>query len=268
MEEITQLKPLEVLESETEKKRKQMEEEFSYDGYKYVRSELFPNLREPAITIRNGNVTFNTACVNGLEEVVYVNLLLNEDLKRLVVKGCSENDKDAIRWCVAKPDKRKSRKITCPDFTKLIYDLMGWEKQYRYKIKGYLIEVEGEKLYVFDFTVHKIFQENVKEKADGHVNDESKPAAACDRKGFYPQNIANTFGVSVEEHENMLKIEKSLDGYISVGALTGKTGEDKEAVLENGQGLDSEKQILENADKGDQSFEEDLEGVSEAEGQG
>ena len=54
MKQVEALNPLEGLDSEAEEKRKQLEEEFSYDGYKYVRGELFANLREPAITIRNG----------------------------------------------------------------------------------------------------------------------------------------------------------------------------------------------------------------------
>ena len=32
--------------------------------------------------------------------------------KRMVVRKCEENDKDALRWCIAKPDKRKSRKMS------------------------------------------------------------------------------------------------------------------------------------------------------------
>ena len=231
MKQVEALNPLEGLDSEAEEKRKQLEEEFSYDGYKYVRGELFANLREPAITIRNGNITFNTACINGLENVVYVNLMINEDMKRLVVKGCSENDKEALRWCVAKPDKRKSRKMTCPDFTKLLYDMMGWEKCYRYKVIGYKIVVDGETLYVFDLTVHKIFQETKKIKGnDGAAlaetgnNAVSKP----DRKGFYPEDIANTFGIPVEEHKKMMETEVSLDGFISIGAITGRGAADQE----------------------------------------
>lgn len=222
--QVDGLCPLEELESESEAKRKQLEDEFSYDGYKYVRGELFANLREPAITIRDGNITFNTACINGLEEVVYVNLMINEDLKRLVVKGCTENDKDALRWCVAKPDKRKSRKMTCPDFTKLVYDMMGWETCYRYKIKGYKIVIDGETLYVFDLTVHKIFHESKKTNdisgSEPHENG-NRTITPTDRKGFYPDDIANTFGIPVEEHKKMLETEVSLDGFISVGAITG-----------------------------------------------
>lgn len=242
MEPETTLNPLEVLASEAEEKRKQLEDEFSYDGYKYVRGELFANLREPAVTIRNGNVTFNTACINGLEDVVFVNLLINEDLKRLVVKGCSENDKDALRWCIAKPDKRKSRKMTCPDFTKLVYDMMGWEKGCRYKIMGYRIVVDGETLYVFDLTVHKIFNDSARSRKNGDDGENAlvtTNAQASDRKGFFPDDVANTFGISVEEHREMTKTEENLDGFVFVGAITGKQSAPDQATAsapeENGE---------------------------------
>lgn len=80
------------------------------------------NLRDPAIVIRKDSITFNTACITGLEDVVYVHVMFNNDLKRIVVRGCDENDKDALRWCVAKPDKRKSRKMSCKPFATLVYN--------------------------------------------------------------------------------------------------------------------------------------------------
>ena len=122
-EEITE----EELATAKELRRQEIEKAFSSYKFVVVRKELFAHLRDPAVVIRNGNITFNTACINGLEDIVYVQLLLCEDEKMFAVKGCEENDKDALRWCVAKPDKRKSRKMTCPDFTKKLYDMMGSE---------------------------------------------------------------------------------------------------------------------------------------------
>lgn len=101
-----------------------------------VRKELFAHLRDPAIVIRNDSITFNTACITGLENVVYVHVMFNKELKRLVVRGCNENDKDALRWCIEKPDKRKSRKMSCRPFSELVYNEMGWDKSCRYKILG------------------------------------------------------------------------------------------------------------------------------------
>ena len=209
------------LETERDAKAEELESTFSYDGYQVVRKELFAHLRDPAIIIRKDSITFNTACISGLEDVVYVHVMFNSDLKRIVVRGCDENDKDALRWCIAKPDKRKSRKMSCKPFSELIYNEMGWDSDCRYKILGYRINFEGETLYVFDLLVPEIFHEGQKRKKGESApqSEETKPVNT--RKGFYPDDIAGTFGVPVEEHLKESEVTQ-IDGYVSMGILTGK----------------------------------------------
>ena len=179
-------------------------------------------LRDPAIVIRKDSITFNTACITGLEDVVYVHVMFNNDLKRIVVRGCDENDKDALRWCVAKPDKRKSRKMSCKPFATLVYQKMGWDSECRYKMLGYRITFEGETLYVFDLLVPEIFHEGQRKKNAVDSQDyaaSTKPVNS--RKGFYLDDIVGTFGVPVEEHRKESEV-KQMDGYVSMGILTGK----------------------------------------------
>ena len=222
MEENKTLMPPkeQALETERDAKAEELESTFSYDGYQVVRKELFAHLRDPAIVLRKDSITFNTACISGLEDVVYVHVMFNSDLKRIVVRGCDENDKDALRWCIAKPDKRKSRKMSCKPFSELVYNEMGWDSDCRYKILGYRINFEGETLYVFDLLVPEIFHEGQKRKKGESApqSEETKPVNT--RKGFYPDDIAGTFGVPVEEHLKESEV-KQIDGYVSMGILTG-----------------------------------------------
>lgn len=171
-----------------------------------MRKELFAHMRDPAIVIHKDSFTMNTACITGLENVVYVHIMFNSDLKRIVVRGCDENDKDALRWCIAKPDKRKSLKMSCKPFSDLVYKEMGWDSECRYKMLGYRITFEGETLYVFNLLVPEIFHERQKRK-----------------KGVDSLNdIAGTFGVPVEEHLKESEVQQ-MDGYALMGILTGKT---------------------------------------------
>ena len=222
MEENKTLMPPkeQALETERDAKAEELESTFSYFGYQVVRKELFAHLRDPAIVIRKDSITFNTACISGLEDVVYVHVMFNSGLKRIVVRGCDENDKDALRWCIAKPDKRKSRKMSCKPFSELVYNEMGWDSDCRYKILGYRINFEGETLYVFDLLVPEIFHEGQKRKKGESApqSEETKPVNT--RKGFYPDDIAGTFGVPVEEHLKESEV-KHIDGYVSMGILTG-----------------------------------------------
>lgn len=216
--------------SEREQRRTEIEQSFDYDGYQVARRELFAHLRDPAIVIRKDSVTFNTACIAGLEDVVYVNIMFNSTLKRLVVKGCNENDKDALRWCVAKPDKRKSRKMSCRLFSELLYKEMGWASDCRYKILGYRIEFEGESLYVFDLVAAEVFHERKKKQSDEVIpteasaenKEEVQPVNT--RKGYYPDDIAGSFGLPVKQHRQESEV-RQMDGYVSVGMLTGLPGQ-------------------------------------------
>ena len=218
-------------ESAVAQRTAELEKEFSYDGYQVVRKELFAHLRDPAIVIRKDSVTFNTACINGLEDVVYIHMMFNKELKRIVVEGCDENDKDALRWCVAKPDKRKSRKMMGRPFSELVYREMGWEEGCRYKILGYRIQFEGKTLYVFDLNVPEVFLEKKRKKKTDDDIEPSEPVTnqveeqpeVNTRKGYYPDDIANTFGVSVERHREDAVFHR-MDGYVSVGVLTGSAG--------------------------------------------
>ena len=164
----------------------ELAEDFSYDGYQVVRRELFAHLREPAVVIRRDSVTFNTACIAGLEDAVYIQILVNQDNKRMVVRKCEENDKDALRWCVAKPDKRKSRKMTNKIFSAMMYEMMGWNLDCRYKILGHKITFEDETIYVFDLMETEIFLDIKRKKAKKDTESQSTTEnAKAIRKGTY-----------------------------------------------------------------------------------
>ena len=212
----------------------ELAENFSYEGYQVVRRELFAHLREPAVVIRRDSVTFNTACIAGLEDAVYIQILVNQDNKRMVVRKCEENDKDALRWCVAKPDKRKSRKMTNKIFSAMMYEMMGWNLDCRYKILGHKITFEDETIYVFDLMETEIFLDikgkrakkdtesqattenanNIEETASSDT-DIQRSAEEIKRKNripFYPKEWKDSFGLPVEEHRKALEVNM-LDGY-------------------------------------------------------
>lgn len=222
-----------------DQKALELAQDFSYDGYQVVRRELFAHLREPAVVIRRDSVTFNTACIAGLEDAVYIQILVNQDNKRMVVRKCEENDKDALRWCIEKPDKRKSRKMSNKLFSAMMYDMMGWNTDCRYKILGHKITHENETMYIFDLLETEIFMDTKRKKKANPDSLEKKEelvtaetdqtpeqnqeeiAAKVTRKlnriPFYPKNWKDSFGLSVEEHKKALETNIT-DGYIEFSA--------------------------------------------------
>ena len=201
------------------------------DGLKSYDIKIEDSTIEKIADVANGDVR---TALNGLEDAVYIQILVNQDNKRMVVRKCEENDKDALRWCVAKPDKRKSRKMTNKIFSAMMYEMMGWNLDCRYKILGHKITFEDETIYVFDLMETEIFLDikgkrakkdtesqttienanNIEETASSDTDTECS-AEEIKRKNripFYPKEWKDSFGLPVEEHRKALEINM-LDGY-------------------------------------------------------
>ena len=205
-------------------------EPFSYDGYQIVRREMFARLREPAAVIRKDNITFNAACINGLENVVYVHIMVNRQDHNIAVRECDPNDKDAQRWCIAKPDKRKTRRINSIRFTQMLYEVMKWSDKCRYKVKGERKELASGTAYFFDLDKCEIIYEKKKKTREEVLTEPAglgvPPEQQAERrseeekmqvKPFYPDDWEHSFGVPVNEHRSIdPETLKDSDSYVSV----------------------------------------------------
>ena len=191
-------KPLSKEERE-EAARIALEAGFSFDGYQVVRREFFSHRFDPTLTIKENSIIFNNACISRLEQVVYVQVLVNPITEKLVIRPCEEGARDAIRWCVAKDDKRKSREITCGIFTAKLYEMMGWEGLYRYKLQGTRINYNGEQLYVFDLTSTEIYLPGIKDPDDPNGKG---------RRGrtIFKADWRDSFGIPVQEHTASMQV--------------------------------------------------------------
>ena len=109
---------------------------FSYDGFQVVRGEFFAHLNEPSISFASGKVYVNSACIRKLPNAEFVQILVNAEEKRLVVRPCKEEEKDSFRWCST---RRTPRQIKCTIFFAKIMQLMEWNPDYRYKLLGKLV---------------------------------------------------------------------------------------------------------------------------------
>jgi len=178
-------------------------DEFEFKGFQVVRREFFSHLLESAISIRHDSITFNTASINRLQDTMYVQLLINPVEKKIVIKPCDAEAKDAIRWCTVKKatGKRAPRKIVCRMFAAKLFDMMGWVPEYRYKLQGNVVKTLRERLLVFDLNDTEIYTPVDKN------SDEKKKVLP-----YYPEGWRESFGLPMEEHAKALNINV-LDGY-------------------------------------------------------
>ena len=192
-------------EERQEAKRLAEEANFSFNGYQVVRREFMSHQFDPAMTIRGNSITFNNSCISKLEDATYIQFLINPAEYKLAIRPCDEGARDAVRWCVIKGDKRKSREINCRPFTAKLYELMGWEEIYRYKLQGMRINYQGEVLYLFDLSAKEAYLPQGRDPETGKIR---RP------KAILPREWMETFGLSVDEHTASTQIDLT-DGFIA-----------------------------------------------------
>lgn len=211
---IIQQPPVLTREEQMEAKRLAEESNFSFEGYQVVRREFISHRFDPAMTIREDSVTFNNSCISKLEAATYIQFLINPTEKKLIIRPCDIGARDAVRWCTVKADKRKSRQITCKIFAKRLYEMMGWDTIYRYRLQGMKIRYHGEQMYLFDLSATECF---LPQTRDGNGRRKASDA-------IMPEHWNKDFGMNVEEHDMSTKVD-FLDGYITTEDMNTEVSE-------------------------------------------
>ena len=167
---------------------------FDYEGYQVVRREFFAHLSEPSITFNRYKIYVNTTCLRKAPETEFVQIMVNTQEQKMVIRPCQEDEKDSFSWCTA---RRKPRAITCRVFFAKTMDFMNWIPGYRYKLIGKKIISGGEQLFVFDLSAVEMFPHQSKTL---HV-DAFSPVHP-----IYPEEWKNQFGLPVKEHKKVFQV--------------------------------------------------------------
>lgn len=177
------------------------DQDFSYEGFQVVRGEFFAHIYEPSITFNKNKVYVNTTCIRKLPEVEFVQLLVNPETQKLVVRPCKEEEKDSLRWCSGST-KKKPKQITCKLFFAKIIELMGWNPNHRYKLLGKMVSSNDELIFVFDLTASEVYQRTITEDQKERTS----------RTPIFPEEWKYSFGLPYDEHRKQLQIN-IFDGY-------------------------------------------------------
>ena len=174
------------------------EETVDLAGYQVTRAELFAHQREPAITVWEDRIKFNMACLRRFPGATHIQLLIHPEQKRLIIRPCDKDAPDALRWCSGGGEKEiKNRDMICRIFAAKVFDLMRWDKKYRYKMLGKPAVCDNEVLFLFRLSDFELF-----------VNTGTKRS-----RSYLQEDRRDYFGTPVEQHEESYKINLA-DGYI------------------------------------------------------
>ena len=167
---------------------------FDLEGYQVVRGQFMTARSEsPTIAVTNNKISFNVVCARRFIDVPYIQLLLHPSERKIAIRPCKENAPHSIRW---RPDPGKpviQKTISCQHFGNALFQIMEWNPDYLYRIRGTWVARGSDQIIVFNLSnaVPAAFLE-----AEADDNDAAKKR----RVDLCPEEWNDTFGEEFYEY--------------------------------------------------------------------
>lgn len=200
----------------------------SLDDYVVPPKMFFSMIKKPAVSIRANRLEFSMSAIRLFEGVQHILPMLSERKKRMVVAICAEEELSSIEWARLKKDKWVNRSISCPEYVQNIYQMMGWNKDCRYKVYGHLSNSERGLVLVFDLASAVMFDPLPEEYFDKRSGKMKKRI-----NKYYPDEIRMKLGRSYSDYEATQRRSsfESLSGYMdTTGSTVASTVSDETAA--------------------------------------
>ena len=145
-------------------------------SFQLVRPEMFSQLGEACMSIRLKACGFHKVCMRELPDCETVEILMNPVERAIVVRPCSADHPNAFDW---------SHKRGSSYLSGIIYDIMGWDETYSYKLQATVKKNETERVLYFDLDnyIGRAMGKNTEETIAS--NRPEAPRASEETKGFF-----------------------------------------------------------------------------------
>ena len=129
------------------------------EGFQVVRASMFSHAHDPHVCFTHSGFSFSSTCISRLNHSVEtesgyrivhqenVELLLNPVERMLAVRPCAGGHPNAFQWA---DGRGKSRWISAKAFCTILFDICGWNADYRYKVPVTVRSKGNETVLFFD----------------------------------------------------------------------------------------------------------------------
>lgn len=165
-------------------------------GYQLVRADYFPSQERPAMTITNGKLRFNTACLKKFEDVEYVELLLNTVKSCIAIRPCNKDNPNAIHWGRVRDERWVVSSLGCKGLSRTLFDLMSWEDEGQYRFNGQYRENGENRLLVFSLEEPVItrMEEQIVVPEEPDAEEQNEETVIREKVRVYPAAWSTSFG--------------------------------------------------------------------------
>ncbi len=169
-----------------------------YSGYdlsecELIRCQMFSLYDKPYFTMDKGAMTFNKRCLDALggSTLDEIEVAYNPMERILLVHRAPKPSLRSLHWVGEKNGKAEMRRCPCHGLTEAIYQNMKWNRDYKLRIVGSVIEIDGETVLSFelDEPIMIVPTEVRKKKAQTEKRHERRETKVLIEAGYITDDI-------------------------------------------------------------------------------
>ena len=179
--------------------------DFDLRDFEITRSEFFDSVKQPYVIFANKKIKFGATITKKFADKNYIELLVNPKERKFAIRQTDKTNRQSVCCSKLSIGQHLPREIPASAFFSTLYDLFGWNTDYKYRIIGSLLEKDNEIAYVFNIDNSEAFfkpyilpkeqDENTKIQ---HLTPSGKRIRAI------PQEWTNSFGKQYYIHEQSI----------------------------------------------------------------
>ena len=194
--------------------------EFDLRNYEIARSQFFNISGKPFMTISHKEIMFSSKCLRKFDGNQYIEILISPDKRLIAVRPSEKGKKNSLRWAKYKDGSMIPRKISGVAFLGTIYEILGWNLSWNYRIQGTYYNHDNLPVLIFDMSDAEVL---MRESDNAKREDKENSLSASGKSVIaYPTEWIHDFGYNFYTHAQV----KELEGYTK----TGKWDTDSEGV--------------------------------------
>ncbi|MCD7750978.1 MAG: hypothetical protein LUI10_04460 [Lachnospiraceae bacterium] len=146
---------------------------YDFEGFELVRAQMFSTRGKACITLDHRGIMFNKACSDRFDgRIENVELIYNPLEMLLIVRPAQEDSQKTLAWSRSKDGITSMKRCTCRGIMGAVFDNMGWNDEYKYRIIGSACGSGDDAMLIF-YLEEPVIIAPTKEKTEPK---ETKPA--------------------------------------------------------------------------------------------
>ncbi len=180
--------------------------DFDLRGFEITRAEFFDDPKKPHAIIYNNSIKFSTACVRKFGTNNYIELLINPITRKLAIRPTTKENRNSLICAKLENGKLYPKNIPTSAFSETLYNLLGWNTDYKYRILGSFFEQDKEIVYIFDAIDSEAFLMPHVICSNGNIDNSIEQTLLPSGKRIraIPESWTRSFGKQFYAHEKSI----------------------------------------------------------------